>query len=149
MPTYDYICEVCGTRGRQWRRDKAPRSCSRSCDSRLRAGKSFKPLKWPITPEIHELTKRVYQRDTGNGQVAALAKRIGYPRWKITRYAIRQGWIATGPKAPDWTGKELWILYNNAHLSPERIQIKLKKEATAPGKPGGKERQEFVYLPWG
>lgn len=126
MPLFDYTCEVCGKRGREWRQDKPPRSCSRSCNSQLRAGKSFKPLKWPITAEIHELIKKVYQRDTGNGQVAALARRIGYPRWKITRYAIKMGFTAKQRKEPDWNEKEISILERNAHHSPEGIQKKLK-----------------------
>jgi hypothetical protein len=69
---------------------------------------------------------RVYQRDTGNGQVRALAQRLGYPRWKITRYAMQAGLIAKQKKEPDWNERELRILEHNARHSPERIQIKLK-----------------------
>jgi len=88
--------------------------------------RSFKPPKWPITPEIHAAIERVYKRDTGNGQVAALAIRLNYPRWKITRYAIQAGFIAKQKKEPNWSERELLILEHQAHLSPERIQIKLK-----------------------
>jgi hypothetical protein len=88
--------------------------------------RSFKPVKYPITPEIHEAIEKVYLRDTGNGQVAALATRIGYPRWKITRYAIQVGLIAKQKKEPDWSERELHIMEFNAHRSPETIQRKLK-----------------------
>ncbi len=88
--------------------------------------KSFKPVKWPITPEIHEAIVKVYQRDTGNGQAAALATRIGYPRWKITRYAIQVGIVPKQKKEPDWTDREIHILELNAHRSPETIQRKLR-----------------------
>lgn len=88
--------------------------------------RSFKPIKYPITPEISEQIVKVYRRDTGNGQVRALALQIGYPRWKITRYAIQVGLIAKQKKEPDWTEREIEILKRYAHLSPERIQIKLK-----------------------
>ncbi len=88
--------------------------------------RSFKPIKWPITPEIHAAIERIYQRDTGNGQVAALAIRLQYPRWKITRYAIRVGLIAKQHKEPNWSDRELLILEHQAHRSPETIQKKLK-----------------------
>ncbi len=88
--------------------------------------KSKKPCRFPITPEIHEAIVRIYQRDTGNGQVAALANRLNYPRWKITRYAIRAGLIAKQKKEPDWNEREIHILELNAHRCPEIIQRKLK-----------------------
>ncbi len=88
--------------------------------------KSKRPVRYPITPEIHEAIVRVYQRDTGNGQVAALALRLNYPRWKITRYAIQAGLIAKQKKEPDWNEREINILGLNAHRCPEIIQRKLK-----------------------
>lgn len=127
MPTYDFICEVCEKLGRDWREEgKPPRFCSRTCKNIGMAGQSFKPVKWVITPQIHAMIEKIYKRDTGNGQVAALAKRIGYPRWKITRHARVQGWIAKQKKEPDWSWKEITILEQHAQYSPERIQIKLK-----------------------
>lgn len=83
--------------------------------------RSFNPVKFPITPEIHEQIVRIYQTDTGNGQVRDLARRLGYPRWKITRYAIRAGLIAKQHKEPDWIEREIQILEHAARLSPERI----------------------------
>jgi len=88
--------------------------------------RSLKPRRFPITPEIHTAIEKVYLRDTGNGQVAALAKRIGYPRWKISRYAIQCGLIAKQKKEPDWSDREIHVLEINAHRSPETIQRKLK-----------------------
>lgn len=128
MPTYNFTCEVCGMLGRAWRQEGyPPRFCNKDCRSKGLAGQALKPSKWIITPEIHSIIEKIYKRDTGNGQVAALAKRIGYPRWKISRYAIGQGWIAKQKKEPDWSEKEIWILQTYAYLSPERIQIRLKK----------------------
>jgi hypothetical protein len=92
------------------------------CKARGSAGISRKPIKWPITPEIHELIKKAYQTMTGNGEVRELAVRIKIPRWKITRYAISQGWIARQTKAPEWSEKELYLLERHAHLSPWRIR---------------------------
>jgi hypothetical protein len=88
---------------------------------------SFKNPKYPITPEIHEQIVRVYQRDTGNGQVKALALRLGYPRWKITRYAIYAGLIAKQKKEPNWGPKEIKILKQYAHRTPEKIQKHLRR----------------------
>ncbi len=88
--------------------------------------RSYKPPRWPITREIHDSIVRVYQKDTGNGQVRALAIRLGYPRWKISRYAIQIGLIAKQKKEPDWSDKEIRILEHASRLHPERIQKKLK-----------------------
>lgn len=88
--------------------------------------RSLKPRKFPITPEIHAAIERVYQGDTGNGQVRALAIRLDYPRWKIGRYAIQMGWIAKQKKEPNWSDREVHILEHNAQRSPETIQRKLK-----------------------
>jgi hypothetical protein len=88
--------------------------------------RSFHPRHFPITPEIHAAIEKVYLRDTGNGQVRALSIRLGYPRWKITRYAIQCGLIAKQKKEPDWSDREIHVLELNAHRSPETIQRKLK-----------------------
>lgn len=128
MPTYNFTCEICGTPGRAWRQEGSPpRFCSKECKNIGLSGKSLKQIKWPITPEIHERIKTIYQRDTGNGQVAALAKSLGYPRWKLSRYAVGQGWVPKQKKEPDWTGEEVHILQLNGHLSPVTIQKKLTK----------------------
>jgi len=126
MPMFDYICEVCGHDGRKWRREKPPRFCCRACRNRGMAGQTTKGTKYVITPEMHIKIKQIYQTMTGNGEVRDLAAEFGLPRCKITRYAIKQGWIARQKKEPDWSERELKILSNSAHLCPERIQKNLK-----------------------
>ena len=126
MPMFDYICEVCGTEGREFRKEKSPRFCCRGCRKRGMVGQTTKPAKYFITPEMHARIKQVYQTMTGNGEVRDLAGELGFPRWKITRYAIKQGWIARQKKEPDWSEHELKILSSSAHLCPERIQKNLK-----------------------
>ncbi len=87
---------------------------------------STKPVKYPITPEAHIKIKNTYKTNTGSNQVNILADQLQLPRWKVSRYAIRQGWIAKQKKAPNWTDPEKKILERNAHLTPERIQLRLK-----------------------
>jgi len=50
MPTFDYICEICGTQGRAYRPDTAPRFCSRTCMTKGVVIRG-KPTKHIITPE--------------------------------------------------------------------------------------------------
>lgn len=99
--------------------------------SRGLSGRSRKPVKWQITPLIHEQIRRVYLQGTGNNEVNRLAASLGLPRWKISRYAQRQGWLAVQRKEPDWIPREIKILETHAHLVPERIQHYLKKEGFA------------------
>jgi len=127
MPRYDYVCEVCGVRGSALRQDGPPRFCSKRCRNLGMVGQHTKRRKYVITPEMHERIRRVYQSGTGRGQVRDLARRLGLPRWKIGRYAIRQGWIATQASQPDWSEEELAILEHHAHLCPEYIQKRLAR----------------------
>lgn len=83
-------------------------------------------IKYFIDEARHEAIRKVYLENTGSGQVRDLAKRLGLPRWKITRYAIKQGWTAKQHKEPNWNDTELRILERNAHLQPEAIQRHLK-----------------------
>ncbi len=129
MPMFDFTCEICGTTGREWRQDKPPRFCSRNCRSK---GKQKTRIgKWNISPFASEQIKKTYQRETGNGEIAALSQKLGLPRWKISRHAISQGWVAKKRKEPEWTERELTILQRSAHLSPERIQVHLRKAGFA------------------
>lgn len=131
MPTYNFICESCGTPGRAWRpKGFPPRFCGVPCRNRGLVN-TRKKVRWPITPDMHEEIRSLYQSVVGMSSkahpVRAYAERIGYPRWKITRYAIRQGWIACQKKEPDWSDKELEVLEQSAHRSPEVIQRRLKR----------------------
>lgn len=86
--------------------------------------------KWPpITPEMHEKIRALYQKyELNKGEILIFAKRHGYPRWKITRYAQRHGFICKTVKEPKWTPEELQTLERNAHHSPEIIQRRLRQK---------------------
>lgn len=129
MPMFDFDCKVCGAHRREWRPDgRPPRYCSRKCQAIGQAGRAMRPVKWKITPEMDAAIRRVYQTATGDNQVKDLARRLGLPRWKVSRYAIAQGLIARHSKEPDWSEKELGILEHCAHLSSHRIQERLKQQ---------------------
>jgi len=128
MPTLEFKCEVCGQFGRRWVKDETrpPRFCSRGCKHLGMKGQKQRK-KYEITPEIHQAIQKAYQGETGNGEIAALAKRVGLPRWKISKYAGRQGWYAVEKKEPDWSEDEIEILKRHARHCPEVIQRNLKK----------------------
>lgn len=128
MPTFNYICEVCGAEDRKYRKDKPPRFCSGDCRSIGMAGQVLKPVKYVITQKMHERIKQVYQTMTGGGEVNDLVDELVLPRWKISRYAVHQGWIAKQKKEPDWCVHELSILERSAHCCPETIQRRLKNK---------------------
>lgn len=132
MPNVTFICEVCGKEKSRYVTEdlSLPRFCSVKCRKVGMYG-NYKPIKWPITAEMHERIRVVYQNGTGNGEVRDLARAIGLPRWKLTRYAISQGWLAKQRKEPNWTEAELRILEKAAHLSLPVIQRRLKKAGFA------------------
>jgi hypothetical protein len=126
MPTFEFICEVCGRFKKTWRKDDPPRFCSNACKIEGARGESHK-TKWKITDEMHARIEKVYKTDSGNGQVAALAKALKLPRWKITRYAQGNGWVPRGKKSPPWTEEEELCLQRLARYSPGVIQRKMKE----------------------
>ena len=127
MPFYDYECEICGKARRDWRENKPPRFCSRECCKIGMVGQACKRGKFVITPEMSARIEKVYKRDSGNGQIAALAKSLNLPRWKVTRYAQRQGWIAKTKAEPLWSEEEIELLFKYSRYCLEKIQLKLKK----------------------
>lgn len=125
MPSYEFECEVCGRHRNAWRKHGPPRFCCRKCRDIGMAGQPIKK-KYTITQEMHARIEKVYKRDSGNGQVAALAKALALPRWKVTKYAQQQGWLAKQPREPDWTEAETEALIRLARYSPPVIRRKMK-----------------------
>lgn len=130
MPTFDFKCEICGKVGREWRPENPPRFCSDACKNIGMVG-SRKNHKWVIDAQGHNLIREAYRRPTGNGEIKNLAKKLGVPRWKVTRYAQHHLWTKRTKKMPEWTESEIKILKSNARHSPEEIQRALKKAGYA------------------
>ena len=127
MPMFDFFCEVCGTPRRVWRpADSPPRFCCKACMTVGMVGYKF-PEKYPVSNEAHEEIKRVYRQPPRSNQIRDLARRLRLPRWKVTRYAIRQGWIAKTRKEPPWTEKETATLQKLARYAPEVVARKMQK----------------------
>lgn len=125
MPTYDFICEVCGQPGRAHRKKEPPRFCSWQC--RLQGTVNCHPRKYFITESMAAEIERVYLSATGGSEVKELAERLKIPRWKITRYAIAKGWVQKRIKEPPWSEPELRILESSAHRGLDTIQRNLRK----------------------
>ncbi|RJR32463.1 MAG: hypothetical protein C4567_18765 [Deltaproteobacteria bacterium] len=150
MPYFDFTCESCGASGRAWRpADKPPRFCNRRCRGRgtSRAMQGGRRTLYPVTPEMHRAIQEVYQNFTGKGQMLELAGRLGLPRWKVSRYAVNQGWIARQKKEPDWRAPELAILEQSAHCSLEVIQRRLRKAGFTRSLPGILVKRKRLKLP--
>jgi len=129
MPMYDYICEVCKYPGRAWRENgKPPRFCSNACKNIGMQGQPTKKGTWQITSAMHNRIREGYVNGTGQGEVKALATELGIPRWKITRYAQTQGWVARQKKAPYWSEEEVRQLQVFARYSPAVIQRKMREK---------------------
>ena len=124
---FDFYCEVCGFPRRVWRpADSPPRFCCNACRAISMAGQKFKE-KYPVSEEAHEAIKRVYHQKPVSNQVNDLAKRLKLPRWKVTKHAVAQGWIAKQRKEPDWTEKETAALQNFARYTPHVAARKMRE----------------------
>lgn len=82
---------------------------------------------WTLTPEIEERIRRTFRTSTGNGEVRELARSLGIPRWRISRWALELGVRERLAKEPDWSPAELAILERFSHQCLQRIQLRLKK----------------------
>ncbi|MBW7997482.1 MAG: hypothetical protein FVQ81_13090 [Candidatus Glassbacteria bacterium] len=88
------------------------------------AGK--KPVRFQPTPEIDGQIRRLYQGPRKKGDIASLAKRIGWNTWNVNRRAGLLGVVIPRKKEPPWNDGELRILERNGHLHPSVIQKRLK-----------------------
>ena len=131
MPYYDFNCEVCNTPKRAWRTTDQgpPRFCSRKCHgiglSKSKTGKSTKPPKYTIAEHQAAQIRKVYTSIPQKGAVRDLAKRLGLPRWKVSKFAVNEGLIGVQKKEPPWSEKELSILEQGAHLTAAVLQRRL------------------------
>ena len=103
MPLFDFKCEICGKNDTAYRSDKAPRFCSRGCMAAGMVGCSTKTQKYHIDDYAHERIKKLYQSNAPIGAVKELAKILRLPRWKVSRYAQKQGWLRVTKKEPPWS----------------------------------------------
>ena len=109
-----------------------PTYCSRACRNKYYTytGREYKHK---LPPGADDLIRKAYQEKVGmesctkgNHPVRDLAKKLGVPRWKITRQACCLGLIAKKKKEPDWTAPELKLLESQARFTPENISRKFK-----------------------
>jgi len=147
MPTYAYICEVCGKKGRAYRPEgQPPRFCSNACKNQgFRRPQKLR--KHNITAEADARIRDLYRQAPENGAVARVARELGLPRWKVTRHAISKGYIAKTSKSPDWEPEEESILREYAHRSPENIQKHLAAAGFKRSTTGIVLKRKRLFLP--
>ena len=110
--------------------------CSNECRRKYFTGPGSR--KYILSPDADEQIRAAYQEKVGmescaqgHHPVRDLAKKLGVPRWKITRRAQGLGLITKKKKEPSWTEKELKILESQSRFTPETIQRKLKENGYA------------------
>lgn len=126
---YQNHCEICGAPfKRSALQDQPPRFCGQACLNKWRVGRAYE--KYKIDPKWLPIIKRTYQEGVGDGEVSALAKKIGVPRTKVTNTARAHGWVKK-KRCSDyryhWVEKELEIVQSMPDHAPISIQRRLKK----------------------
>lgn len=79
------------------------------------------------TPEVDAAIRRVYRGRIGKGQVADLARRLGYPGWWVKKRAVVLGLVRPRRKEPNWKAAELRIVDKRAHQDLRVIQDHLRR----------------------
>jgi len=126
--TYIKNCEICGKEFKRSAKPEAPpKYCGRDCLYQARMGQRYE--KYIVDEKWFPVIRETYATSAGKrGAIAALAKRIGVPRTKITNIARSNGWIPVQwCRKYDyyWCDGEEKIVLRNAHGSPVTIQRRL------------------------
>ena len=92
--------------------------------------------RWKTSPGIDAMIARQYPQCTKRRDVAKLAADVARPRWWVTKRARALNLMAPRFKQPDWSEREIALLYEHGHKSPERVSAifrgkGLKRSATA------------------
>jgi hypothetical protein len=85
--------------------------------------------RWFGSPQIDAVIKRVYQgTPKDRGEINALARSVGRPRWWVSKRATALGLKAPRFKELPWTEPELELIVANAHKDPETISRILRRQ---------------------
>lgn len=77
--------------------------------------------RWFSNPQIDAAIRNVYQGEPREGEVKALARTLGRPRWYVSKRATQLGLKSPRFKEPPWTEAELELAASNAHKQLETI----------------------------
>lgn len=81
---------------------------------------------WTSNDFVDAEIRRVYQSPMQKNTVRDLAKRLGYPRWWVSKRAANLGLVAPRFKEPKWSAKEIAILEEHSTKHSKIIQKYLK-----------------------
>jgi hypothetical protein len=85
-------------------------------------GKHFKkgaPRSRALTPALERQIREAWPTLKGRGAVAALADRLDVPRWKVSKFAAREGLALPHKKEPPWKAAELELMKRVPLHSPD------------------------------
>lgn len=126
---YEMPCEVCGA---EFRRsaliDNPPRFCSQACHKKAFVGVKY--VRYVVAERWLPVIRDLYAKGVGQGEVSALAAKIGVPRTKITNIARENGWIQRKRSADYkyyWSEEELAIVAALPDHSAQAVHKRLKK----------------------
>lgn len=84
--------------------------------------------KWVPTPQIDAVIRAAYQKSAGKTPIIRqTAKRIGWPRWAVSKRAGELGLSTRYQPERVWSSEELAILEKHSFKSPLAIQQRLQK----------------------
>ena len=117
------------------------RKHARYCD-RHRFLHQKRPAKYgALTPEREAFLRAHYQPDgQGRGWTVRLARRMGVPKWRLTRWAATLGLMEPTTKPPAWTpaedahlerrleqGRSLEVIARELHRSLTAVEVRSKR----------------------
>lgn len=91
------------------------------------AKKTPRGERWATSDGIDAIIRRGYAADTHKGAVADLARRLGRPRWWVSKRAVKLGLVPPRRKEPVWSAVELDLIDRHAHKDPATIRAILRK----------------------
>lgn len=81
---------------------------------------------WPHSPEKDERIRALYAGPRDPGDVVALARELGVPRWYVSKRATELGLVVPN-QSETWSQAELDLLEATSHMLPECARRKFAK----------------------
>lgn len=83
--------------------------------------------RWSTSEHIDSFIRREYPANCEKGAVEALARRLGRPRWWVSKRAVKLGLVPPRRKEPTWSAREVELLSEHAHKSAAALRAILKR----------------------
>jgi len=83
--------------------------------------------RWQHDPEVDAQIRRLHETALVRGAIDAFAKRIGRPRWYVSKRARQMGLKTPRFREEPWSAAEIDLLHETSHIGTEAARLRFLK----------------------